>query len=180
AERELRDHSELLVHIEQLVADRREHDASYVRAGKRRIENVRVLGKPDPQVGLCGGRPAAQSKKRGCSRQTKSLHDDLPSVDGKAGAPPKRPSLTLSTPDLARTSVRAANAPISRSKATERPASGGVAATAGRSGQRWQAVAWPPASTSAGRSMRQRAIACGQRRCRWHPGGGLIGLGTSP
>src|SRR6185295_400104 len=97
------------------------HDASYVRAGERRIENVRVLGKPDPQVGLRRGRPAAQSKKRGSSRQTISLHDDLPSVAGKAGAPPKRPSLTLSTPDFARTSVCAANAPISRSKAAERP-----------------------------------------------------------
>ena len=49
-ERELRDDLELLVDVEQLVADRREHDAAHIGAGERRIEHVRVLGEPDPQV----------------------------------------------------------------------------------------------------------------------------------
>ena len=39
----------------------------------------------------------------------------------------------------------------------------GTAFTCGNSAQRWQAVAWSPAATSAGRSIRQRSIACGQR-----------------
>ena len=45
---------EVLVDVEQLVADRREHDAPHVGARERRIEHVGVLGKPDAQRGLRG------------------------------------------------------------------------------------------------------------------------------
>ena len=47
--RELRNDGELLVDVEQLVAQRREHDAPDERAGERRIEHVGILGEPDAQ-----------------------------------------------------------------------------------------------------------------------------------
>ena len=49
ARRELRHDVELLVDVEQLVAQRREHDAADERARERRIEDVGILGKADAQ-----------------------------------------------------------------------------------------------------------------------------------
>src|SRR6185369_3318408 len=57
----------------------------------------------------------------------------------------------------------------------------GVASGALNSRQKWQAAARPLASaTSAGISARQRSRTCGQRVWKRQPGGGAIGLGTSP
>ena len=56
--------------VEQLVADRREHDAPHIGAGERRIEHVRILGEPDAQVGLRRRRSAAERDKRGSRRET--------------------------------------------------------------------------------------------------------------
>ena len=57
AEGELRHDGELLVDVEQLVADRGEDDAGGIGAGKRRIEHVGIIAQPDAQVAL-GGRAA--------------------------------------------------------------------------------------------------------------------------
>ena len=56
-----------------------------------------------------------------------------------------------------------------------------VSLAGGSSRQRRQATA-PPCRVGprAGTSLRQRSIACGQRVWKWQPGGGRIGLGTSP
>jgi hypothetical protein len=55
--RELRDDGELLVDVEELVAQRREHDAPDERAGECRIEHVRILGESEAERRLgVGGR----------------------------------------------------------------------------------------------------------------------------
>src|SRR5690606_36195913 len=47
--------------------------------------------------------------------------------------------------------------------------------------RRWQETKWPgPTCCNRGVSARQRASAYGQRVWKWHPGGGVTGLGTSP
>ncbi len=51
-QRKLRYDVELFIDVEQLVAECREHDAPDIGARHRRIENVGVLGKADPQRGL--------------------------------------------------------------------------------------------------------------------------------
>ena len=51
-QRELRHEVELLVDVEQLVAERGEHDAPDIGARRGRVENVRILGKADAQRGL--------------------------------------------------------------------------------------------------------------------------------
>ena len=58
---------ELLVDVEQLVADRREDDAPDIGARQRRIEHVGILGEADAQVGL-GERAACH---RGGERERK-------------------------------------------------------------------------------------------------------------
>ena len=131
------------------------------------------------RVGLRGRRSAAERDKRGSRRETHGFHVDLPSLIG--GRASERPCPTVSTPASGRTSIGRANASISRSKRRRAPARRpALPQREAAPRQRWQAVAWSPSATSAGRSTRQRSIACGQRRCRWQPGGGLIGLGTSP
>ena len=48
---------ELLVDVEQLVAQRGEHDAADEAAGQRRIEHVGILGQADAQgLRMDGGR----------------------------------------------------------------------------------------------------------------------------
>ena len=49
AERELRHDVALLVDVEQLVADRREHDTRRIKARQRRIQDVAVVAQPDAQ-----------------------------------------------------------------------------------------------------------------------------------
>ena len=51
-QRELWHDVELLVDIEQLVAERCEHDAADVGARHGRVEDIGVLGKPNAQRGL--------------------------------------------------------------------------------------------------------------------------------
>ena len=50
--RELRHDVQLLVDVEQLVADRGEDDAPDIGARQRRIEHVGILGEPDAQMAL--------------------------------------------------------------------------------------------------------------------------------
>ena len=74
-QRELRHDVELFVDVEQLVAERREHDAADIGARQRRVENVRIFGKADAQRGLgvntCLKR---QQQRRRDSRQTQDFH----------------------------------------------------------------------------------------------------------
>ena len=49
-QRELRHEVEVLVDVEELVAERGEDDASDIGARERRIEHVRILGKADAQA----------------------------------------------------------------------------------------------------------------------------------
>ena len=128
-ERELRDDLELLVDVEQLVADRREHDAPHIGARERRIEHVRVLGKPDAQWDCAARRSAAERDERGSRREAHGLHGDLPSTLIGRACRPRALAQLYQHRRPARTSVGRANAAIRRSSAGERPVSAGTAAT---------------------------------------------------
>src|SRR5262245_42114878 len=79
AERQLRHDVELVVDVEQLVADRGEDDAPDIGAAERRIEHVGILGQPDAQIGLRAGteRGAAQ-QQQGQSRMAKQCDHESP------------------------------------------------------------------------------------------------------
>ena len=82
-QRQLRHDVELFVDVEQLVAERREHDAAHISARQRRIENVRILGKPDAQRGLgLNGRLERQQQGRRGHCQTQYLHRTHPHIHG--------------------------------------------------------------------------------------------------
>ena len=77
-ERELRHDVEIVVDVEQLVAQRREHDAPDIRARLGRVENVGILGKADAQMALRqGGRCRDGGREQG-AKQNACLHDDPP------------------------------------------------------------------------------------------------------
>ena len=63
-QRQLRHDVELVVDVEQLVAQRREHDAADVGARQRRVEHVGVLGQADAQRRLRHGCGAGQHERR--------------------------------------------------------------------------------------------------------------------
>jgi hypothetical protein len=65
--RELRHDRELLVEVEQLVAQAREHDAPDERARHRRIEDVRVFRETDAK-GLRIGNRNCRRKRAGCEK----------------------------------------------------------------------------------------------------------------
>ncbi len=75
AERQLRHDVELVVDIEQLVAERGEDDAADIGARESRIEHVRILGKADAQVGLCSSRADRGDRKQQRQRQAAEIHD---------------------------------------------------------------------------------------------------------
>ena len=80
-QRELRHDVELFVDVEQLVAEGREHDAADIGARQRRIENVGILGEPDPQRGLGADAPLpSESSNAAVSRQpnARSSSDSSP------------------------------------------------------------------------------------------------------
>ncbi len=90
AQRELRHDVELFVDVEQLVAERCEHDAADIGARHGRVEDVRILGEPDPQrgLGLNGCAERQQQRRRG-DCQTKDFHCCHPLVhDYAVGACP--------------------------------------------------------------------------------------------
>ena len=64
-QRQLRHEIELLVDVEQLVAERREDDAADIGAREGRVEHVRVLGEADAQGGLRRRGPDGRGKHRG-------------------------------------------------------------------------------------------------------------------
>ena len=66
-ERELRHDLQLLVDVEQLVAQRREDDAADEGARQRRVEHVGILGQADAQVVWAGAR--ADSGSSSAARQ---------------------------------------------------------------------------------------------------------------
>jgi hypothetical protein len=86
-QRELRHDLQVLVNVEQLVADRREHDAPHIGARERRVEHVRILGQPDPQRGLRGHRSATQRDKCGSRRETHGFHGCSPLTRSQARRP---------------------------------------------------------------------------------------------
>ena len=72
---QLRHDVELLVDVEQLVAECREHDAADIGAADRGIENVGILGNPDTQRGLCErARLERQQQCRRSHSRTNNLH----------------------------------------------------------------------------------------------------------
>ena len=76
--RELGHEVELLVDVEQLVADRREDDAADVGARERRVEDVRVFGEADAERGL---RKRGQGEQRACGGDDElRSHADLPGM----------------------------------------------------------------------------------------------------
>ncbi len=80
AECKLGNRVELLVDVEQLVAERGKDDAADIGARERRIENIGILGEADPQRRLRGGDSAGQDQQRGRSRKTKRLHRTSPLI----------------------------------------------------------------------------------------------------
>ena len=166
AGRELRHDVQLLVDVEQLVAQRGEHDAADEGARQRRIEHVGVFGQADAQRlrrAASGARRAAAREPESCDRSwRRSLH-------GAAG----------SRVDATGTM----NADCRRSRRCR----AGVAASAARARRRARSRArngMRPRGrrrrSSAGVLRAQRARACGQRVRKRQPEGGSIGLGTSP
>ena len=141
-ERKLRHDVELGVDVEQLVADRREHDAPHIGAGERRIEHVGVFGKADPQRWIAPQpfRSVNATSAAAAARRMVFIAVSPQLAGGRLRAP--LPQLYQHRSRPARPSVGQMRA-IRRSRAGERPLSAGVAATGGSSGQRWQAVAWP-------------------------------------
>jgi hypothetical protein len=69
ARRELRHHVELLVDVDQLVAQAGEHDAADEGARQRRVEHIGVLGEADAQR-LCVDRTCAHGRQQRCQRGT--------------------------------------------------------------------------------------------------------------
>ena len=79
AQCELRHDVELFVDVEQLVAERCEHDAADIGAGHGRIEDIGILGKPDPQRGLrLNGCAERQQQRCRGDCQTKEFHAAIP------------------------------------------------------------------------------------------------------
>ena len=79
-ERQLRHDVELVVDVEQLVAQRREHDAPDVGARQRGVEHIRVLRQADAQGRLRHRGGPAQQECCGYSDETKPWHETaLPS-----------------------------------------------------------------------------------------------------
>ena len=80
AERQLRHDVELVVDVEQLVAQRGEDDAADIGARERRIEHVGILGQPDAQVGLRRSRADRGDREQQRQRQAAEIHDHQASV----------------------------------------------------------------------------------------------------
>jgi hypothetical protein len=80
-QRQLRHDVELLVDVEQLVAQRGEDDAADVGARERRVEHVGVLGEADAQGGLGRGGRGGEKERDGKAGQMKPFHEGaLPSM----------------------------------------------------------------------------------------------------
>ena len=158
-QRELRHDVELLVDVEELVAERREDDASDIGAGERRVEHVGILGKPDAQRRLRarqsdGGRERRGREERGGEA---SSHVPLPVLFPNCVIPEARRAIRDPSPSQHATHVPApAKAANRRSRRGSTTASTGtISVSFGIVGQKWQAVAWPlPSSSSGGRSRR--------------------------
>src|SRR5689334_5438847 len=122
-QRELRHDVELFVDVEQLVAESCEHDAAHIGAGHRRVEDVRVLGEPDPQrgLGLNGCAERQQQRRRG-DCQTKDFHCCHPLIHHYAvGRVPD-----ISTPARPAPSVPPLKAATNFSRTGEKPPSAGT------------------------------------------------------
>src|SRR5262249_12581355 len=172
AERKLGNGVELLVDVEQLVAERGKDDAADIGARERRIENIGILGEADPQRCLRGDDSAGPDQERGRSRKTKRLHRTSPLILPGCS--------TLSTPAPSCLFVPCRKAFMSCSNAGGRPPRRGTRfAPDGNSLARWQAVACKPRRSS-GRSVSQRMTATGHRVWNGQPAGGCSALGISP
>ena len=73
-ERELRHDVEVAVDIEQLVAQRREHNAPDIRARHGRVEDVGILGKADAQMALRQGGRYRDGGREQSAKQNACLH----------------------------------------------------------------------------------------------------------
>ena len=134
---ELRHDVELLVDVEELVAERREHDAADIGARERRIEHVRILGEADAQRrlrarGADGGRSAAAAEagaSRFIMRRSSILWISAPRV-----RPSPDPCSSRAPPVAkARTGARARVDPPSSAGCGLRRAAGRA-----RNGRRWR------------------------------------------
>ena len=147
-QRELRHDVELLVDVEQLVAEGREHDAADIGAADAGIEDVRILGNADAKRGLGLGLGRACERRQQCRRQecqTHRTHRSQPLFCGYAGFVPNELTplpRTASGPPL--------KAATNFSRTGEKPPSvGTIASDDGSSDVRWHAVACPmPSRTS--------------------------------
>src|SRR6185503_20203676 len=76
--RKLRNDVQLLVDVEQLVAERREYDAADERARKRGIEHIGIFGKTDAQrLRVRGERESGAEKECKCGAGGKNSHVQL-------------------------------------------------------------------------------------------------------
>src|SRR5207253_8398088 len=120
----LRHDVELFVDVEQLVAERCEHDAADIGAGHGRIEDIGILGKPDPQRGLrLNGCAERQQQCRRGDCQTKEFHCCHPSIHDYTGAGRVPAISTLPRPAP---SVPPLKAATNFSSAGEKPPSAGT------------------------------------------------------
>ena len=104
-QRELRHDVELLVDVEQLVAEGGEHDAADIGARQRGIENVGVLGEADAQRGLGAARLRRAKAAAPPAPAPNARSSSDPSLSQRS---PRRPAPTISTPARRRSFRRSA------------------------------------------------------------------------
>ena len=123
AQCELRHDVELFVDVEQLVAERCEHDAADIGARHGRVEDIRILGEPDPQRGLgLNGCPERQQQRRRGDCQTNDFHCCHPLIhDYAVGRVPD-----ISAPARPAPSVPPLKAATNFSSTGEKPPSAGT------------------------------------------------------
>ena len=94
-QRQLRHDVELVVDVEQFVAEGSEHDAPDIGAPHRGIEDIGVLGEADAQGGL--GMGDGFERKQGCRRkyrQTQDFHRNYLHLMNSGGCRRARPDYT--------------------------------------------------------------------------------------
>src|SRR6202790_1868103 len=132
-QRQLRHDVELLVDVEQLVAECREYDAADIGARHGRVEDIGILAKPDAQrgLGLSPG-PGREQQRRRSQRHTQDLHR----TDLHLQTPAEGMGSTISTPDKSGTSAAELKAATNRASAGERLSAGTRASGGGSSATR--------------------------------------------
>ena len=161
-ERELRHDVQLLVDVEQLVAERRRR-----RCGRHRCARASDRARRDPRRGRCaawsGPGQTPRTKAAAPLRSLPNARFSLLPTPYPRVTPSPDPCRLISTPARSVPSAPPLKAATSFSSVGEKPPSTGTMLSGGgSSATRWHAVACPvPSGSSCGTSTRQRSIDVG-------------------